>query len=315
MKKIFLLLPVFLVISCGQHKVAYMDNAVNSLIGDESYLAKFGELPNNETEYHLRIQTHLEYAYQLLQARDISYLTPERREKRNFLLQQLRDYITAGIYPSNEAYPGVSRPCFIDGDGRICAVGYLVEQSAGRELAEAINREAQYELLQNMDIDALDAWVEESGLALSELALIQPTYWQPPPVGTPTEVIDTEYGMFSGLFTLSNLSLSGVNAYQLGHQSQYFRKTFAWMGIGMGAGQLTWGILGMPQTPDKRTTFSKTTTLSWFNIGLGAGTMLVSGTNLLFNKSFQNKQVMIYPYSPKISTSQKAFGIGMIKTF
>jgi len=143
MKKFFLLLPIFLVLSCGQHKVAYMDNAVNSLIGDESYLAKFGELPNNETDYHLRIQTHLEYVYQLLQARDISHLTPEKQEKRNFLLQQLRDYYTVGIYPSNEAYPGVSRPCFIDGQGRSCAEGYLVQQSADRELGEEINKEAQ----------------------------------------------------------------------------------------------------------------------------------------------------------------------------
>lgn len=315
MKKLILLLPLFLGLSCGQQKVAYKDNAVNSLIGDESYLMKFGGLPNQETDYHLRIQTHLEYVHNLLGAKDISHLTPEKRAKRNFLLQQLDAYIAAGIFPNNEAYPNVSRPCFIDGQGRICAVGYLVQQSAGRELAEAINRKAQYELLQNMDIEALDTWIHESGFTLSELALIQPTYQPPPPVGTPTEVIDTEYGMLSGLFSLSNLSLSGVNAYQLGHQSQYFKKTFAWMGIGVGAGQVAWGILGMPQTPDKRSTFSKTTTLSWFNIGLGAGTMMLSGSNLLFNKSFQNKQVMVYPYTPQISTSQKAFGIGMIKTF
>jgi len=56
-----------------------------------------------------------------------------------------------------------------------------------------------------MDIEALEAWVEEYGLAVSEVALIKRTYQQTPASGTLTVVMDTEYGLYGGFFTLITL--------------------------------------------------------------------------------------------------------------
>jgi hypothetical protein len=68
------------------------------------------------------------------------------------------------------------KPCFIDDGGNICAVGYLVEQTAGRAAAEAINARHQYDELLAMDDPTLLAWATKSGFTLTELAMIQPTY-------------------------------------------------------------------------------------------------------------------------------------------
>ena len=60
--------------------------------------------------------------------------------------------------------------------GRICAVGYLIEQSAGRALAEAINAHFAEAMITEMESLALDGWIATSGLNVCELAMIQPCY-------------------------------------------------------------------------------------------------------------------------------------------
>lgn len=150
---------------------------INAVIGDASFAHAFGDArPAAFADETLRITTHLAYVETLLRQRDTSALSPAQQQARAANLDRLRAYREAGVFPRNHDFPDRRRPCFIDRDGRICAVGYLVEQSAGRALAEAINARFQYALLAEMDDEALRAWAARSGLSLLELATIQPGY-------------------------------------------------------------------------------------------------------------------------------------------
>jgi hypothetical protein len=151
-------------------------NTVNAVLGDESFVKTFGTAPTAYTNETLRIRTHLAYVERLLRQKDCSSLTPAQRARRAVMLDKLHEYWLAGRFPVNEAYPNERRPCFIDRFGSICAVGYLIEQSAGRELAERINARHQYEYIATMTMPALAAWVATSGLTKEECAMIQPGY-------------------------------------------------------------------------------------------------------------------------------------------
>ncbi|MCI0451339.1 MAG: hypothetical protein L0Z51_02980 [Candidatus Latescibacteria bacterium] len=150
-------------------------HAINAVIGDASYVERYGSLPPPGADPDLRVRTHLEFVHALLSARDVSALASLRAARRENLAR-LRDYIDAGVFPRNHLYADQNRPCFIDRDGRICAVGYLVEQSAGREAAERINSAFQSEFLWRMHLPELDGWISASGLTLLELSMIQPCY-------------------------------------------------------------------------------------------------------------------------------------------
>jgi hypothetical protein len=151
-------------------------HAINAVLGDISYVTAFGAPPPPDTDADARVRIHLEFVHRLLAERDVSHLPGELQSARANHLQALRAYIDAGIFPRNHRFPDQNRPCFIDRDGRVCAVGYLVEQSAGTETAEAINARYRDEFLWNMHLPELDRWIEESGLSLRELSMIQPTY-------------------------------------------------------------------------------------------------------------------------------------------
>src|SRR5690606_4507495 len=115
--------------------------------------------------------------------------SPAEQQNRMYLLNLLRQYRTAGVFPRNYEYAGRRLPCFIDGDGRICAVGYLIEQTAGRAVAEEINSRHKYEEVLAMNDPAIDEWVSNSGLTKEECAMIPPTYGYVPE----TRGISTEY--------------------------------------------------------------------------------------------------------------------------
>jgi hypothetical protein len=158
---------------------------VNAVLGDESYVDRFGAAPAPGTNETLRLATHLRYVEALLRARDVRALPPALRAERARNLDRLHAYIAAGIFPQNHTYPG-RRPHFIDEAGRICAVGYLVEQSAGRAAAEALNREFEWSYVAEMHGEAVERWIARSGLTRDELAMIQPAYDRmPPPITEP----------------------------------------------------------------------------------------------------------------------------------
>jgi hypothetical protein len=94
------------------------------------------------------------------------------------LLDELAEYRGRARFPQNDRYPS-RRPRFVDGDGDVCAVGHLIEVSAGRALTEAIARRFEYAYLLEIDEPRLAAWIASSGLSPIELAMIQPGYSRP----------------------------------------------------------------------------------------------------------------------------------------
>lgn len=176
MKKYLLAFSLLL----GAHSWAIQP--INAIVGDASYLQKFGNLPDNQTDDVLRIQTHLEYVEKALRATDVSHLSTAAQENRLGLLGDLHNYWMAGKFPQLPVPFESRQPCFIDDAGTLCAVGYLVGQSEGLKVAEEINRKHRFEYVMEMNDPMLDLWAEQNGFTLKELAMIQPTYsWEPRP--------------------------------------------------------------------------------------------------------------------------------------
>lgn len=148
---------------------------VNAVLGDESFTATYGHAPGAATPEAVRLQTHLAYVEGLLRAEDTAHLSADQRARRMKLLDELRTYWQTGVFPRNTARPGRT-PVFIDDDGRLCAVGHLVAQSAGRAAAERINADFQFALIRDITLPLLDEWAEENGFTRHELAMIQPMY-------------------------------------------------------------------------------------------------------------------------------------------
>jgi hypothetical protein len=176
--KYFALLLIGLALSCrpATDPVYAPLHTINPVIGDASWIAAHGEAPAGRCDEQERIQCHLLYAADLLSASPSEHLSATQRANRLHLMDLLRGYAQAGVFPDNFDVEGGRRPCFIDDEGKICAVGYLVEQTLGREVAEAINDQFQYATIGEMDLDFLREWMSEYGVTLRDLATIQPTY-------------------------------------------------------------------------------------------------------------------------------------------
>src|SRR5215216_4015200 len=104
---------------------------INPVIGDQSFIQSFGIRPGAATDEQLRIQTHLRFVEQKLRSEKDKRLSRRQQIKREKILNLLHEYWTRGVFPSNFDYPDERRPCFIDRDGKICAVGYLIEKTLG----------------------------------------------------------------------------------------------------------------------------------------------------------------------------------------
>jgi hypothetical protein len=168
---------------------AKFPDAVNALLGDASFVWRFGRMPGAGDDEGLRITTHLRFVHRLLSVRDVSALSPAQRAARAQNLAHLADYIAAGAYPRNTEHPG-RRPRFIDDRGQICAAGYLIEKAAGRAFAEAMNRRFESAYVLDMSDPKLARWIAQSGLTAAEVAMIQPSYGFQPPlpvVGAPAQ--------------------------------------------------------------------------------------------------------------------------------
>ncbi|MFK8104444.1 MAG: VIT domain-containing protein [Saprospiraceae bacterium] len=154
---------------------------VNAIIGDLSYLDKFGKLPTRNTNDQLRIKTHLAFVESTLRCQNVDHLPQALQQQRTMMLDQLRGYWQTGIFPKNDYFLGERKPIFIDRQDRVCAVGYLVQQTSGQALCESINQDFQFSYLWEMEHTGLAEWVANSGLTAEECAMIQPSYILPEP--------------------------------------------------------------------------------------------------------------------------------------
>lgn len=157
---------------------------VNNVIGDVSYVVKFGEMPTAQTDDKLRIQTHLEYVENQLRQADISNLTATQRQNRATILDVLHQYWTNGQFPKND-YFAARKSVFIDKQNTHCAVGFLIKATEGEALTQRINAKYQFASIYDIKMAEVAKWAATYGLTIDECAMIQPTYggWiRPEPV-------------------------------------------------------------------------------------------------------------------------------------
>lgn len=282
MNKTFSILCGFcLMLLLGSYKPFRVSHQpVNAILGDVSYEAKFGQKPDETTNEVLRIQTHLEYVENVLRKRDVSSLDASTQRNRAKLLDLLHVYWTRGVFPQNTAYPDQRKPCFIDEEGNICAVGYLVQETAGRQVAESINAKHQYKELLAMNDAQVDAWVQTSGLTKEECAMIQPTY------NFGESYIPVGYGLSSAFTSGLNVSLSILNTSQISKGAR--NRVAPILGLVAGTGQMILGTAKLIDEHKKSANLviknEKSNTLSMMNIGLGTSTTVLSLWNLLSNR-------------------------------
>jgi len=258
---------------------------INPLLHDESFIVAFGTAPDQTTNDKLRIQTHLSYAEQLLRNVPVTHLAPTLQEKRTRILDLLHQYLQAGKFPENRVYTDERRPCFIDEEGTICAVGYLIEQTKGRELAESINAKHQYDLLTDMKEAVIEDWANEFGLTVEECAMIQPTYGY-------TQIdadIKTGYGVSSGVTAGASLAFTIA---QISNHAKAGRG-LAYAGMISGTTQIVLGALNIKKTGESyglgsaRVSYKNQNHLSYANIAMGTATLITSALN--FAKARSNK--------------------------
>ena len=296
---------------CNNSAVDKTD-AVNSILSDISFETRFGHKPNATTDENLRIKLHLEYVEDLLRRKDVSTLSADLQKKRSHLLDLLHDYSTNGIFPKNYDYTDQRKPCFIDKDGAICAVGYLIEQTSGREVAEKINSQHKYEYILEMNDPHVDKWILASGLTKEECAMIQPSYGPAPVTVSTYNHITPGYGISSSVIGGINLSVNTVNAIQIAYGSD--NKILPMIGFMTGAGQLVLGAVMLPEEyhgwgPNKTNESQKI--LSMVNIGLGSSTMILSALNLLTNRRPKEKRTTwnVYTFETPDSNTGLVFGL------
>src|SRR2546429_6377439 len=115
-------------------------------LGDASFRTRFGRAPT-EADEALRMRTHFEAVRDLLRTRQAT--RPELERRRAEILAHFDAYIAKGTTPKNEHLPWRT-PVFIDDAGTICAVGYLIEQTAGRPVADKIAAEHRYSYIEEI---------------------------------------------------------------------------------------------------------------------------------------------------------------------
>jgi hypothetical protein len=319
-RKTALILPSLLLIALNAFIFALAPSSqqpdrqsINPILGDLSFVQTYGHAPDASTDENTRIRTHLAYVETRLRATDVMSLSASQRVQRNHVLDLLHDYWTAGVFPRNYDHPGERRPCFIDRDGRICAVGYLVEQTAGREAAEAINQQHQYDDLLAMNDPALDNWVAGSGLSKVECAMIQPTYgWNDPTNNYVSPGLSAATAGFTGL----NLSVNLINGVQLLKGNQL--RVIPVVGLVGGVSQLALGAFMLPGHPVDNfgpAFAERQHLLSMMNIGLGTTTILTSAYNLIVNRKPQEKKLSWNIYGYPTGSQNMAMGFALNKRF
>jgi hypothetical protein len=122
-----------------------------------------------------RLRQHFKRVENILRKRDTSHLPEALQKAREAQLESLHRYAERSIFPRNHSKKSYT-PCFIDREGRECAVAHLLMQSEQNELVQTIVQKANYAYVPQMNFPELEQWADESGLTKEEVALIQPTY-------------------------------------------------------------------------------------------------------------------------------------------
>jgi hypothetical protein len=122
------------------------------------------------------VRQHFKCVELILRNWDVSHLPVHLQRSRERYLDVLHNYAGRCIFPRNYERAGIA-PCFIDRNGRECAVAHLIMRSDYPDLAHNIAPIANYATIPQIASPELDAWGAQAGLSREELTLIQPGYW------------------------------------------------------------------------------------------------------------------------------------------
>lgn len=163
----------------------------------------------------VRLQAHFDSVDTELKTRDVSHLSPEQRASRTRLIVWLRDYRYDATFPFNDGVSSSAVPIFRDSRGVLCAMAYLIHRSGGADIVDdiAATRNTSY-VAELADDSRLVAWLDSTGLTLSEAARIQPAYGPPlpgePPPGEQRGV-SASYAVTSLILSGAAMMTAGVN--------------------------------------------------------------------------------------------------------
>jgi hypothetical protein len=281
MKNVFL---IFILASFNLNVNA--QNPINAIIGDVSYNAFLLMHPNVVVTENQRIQIHLNYVKNLLQSKNTKHLTVIQKEKRFKIIALLQQYINEANFPQNIKYND-RRPCFIDDNNNICAVGYLIANTIGLNAAIAINNKHQYDYINDIKSDVLEKWIIEYGLTKEECATIQPSYWPTP--NNSTETLDRKTATTTALYTGINLSSSLINLFPSNNTKS---KALPIIGIVTSVAQIHFGFKKYPKIINNWGVAEQNKSeknASMLNIAVGTTNLLLS-TWRLTNIAFINKE-------------------------
>lgn len=141
-----------------------------------------------------RVQTWLSGAIDLIQTNSKSIDDPTRLEKRNKIVQLLRQYKDNAVFPQQQSR--YRMPCFIDSSQRPCALADLLQRTGSGELAQRIAFEDNSAIVADMPSSlTVDTWADivawlslVAALSVPEAMRVQPTYGR----GPLTEFVEDE---------------------------------------------------------------------------------------------------------------------------
>ena len=107
----------------------------------------------------------------------MSGLTRAQRERRAANIAVLGEYRARGHYPRNTEFPGRRVPYFMDSEGTLCALPYLMARSGERDLVVRVAATHNNSYVGDLAGEPeLLRWLEREGLTLEDAARIQPMH-------------------------------------------------------------------------------------------------------------------------------------------
>jgi hypothetical protein len=211
-----------------------------------------------------RLRTHFDIVDTELRARDASALTPDRRARRDRLIEWLRDYRHEGEFPVNAGHADVAVPIFRDADARLCAMAYLIGRSGRGDIVERIASERNTAYVRELTDDPeLVAWLDDHGLTAAEAGRIQPFYGPIPE--EPHEEPDNE--RVSAHYALASMALSGASLVTSHANITDASQLAGMLGLVAGASTAAAGVLRLDEDGGTRTIAVANTAVGVFAIG------------------------------------------------
>ncbi|SMO32637.1 hypothetical protein [Gracilimonas mengyeensis] len=309
------------------NRSSQIDKSVNAIIGDDSYKQAFGVEPDASSPEILRLKTHLNYVIALLKEKKTDDLTHQQQQNRARIIDLLEQYTEGGVFPRNHHFE-TRRPVFIDRDGNLCAVGYLIAQTEGLPYAERINRDHKFDYVKDINPKLIDGWLAKNGITKKEAAMIQPTY-QPIRRTVTKNNIETEYAIGSSLLAGAQI---GLSTYHLLMKGQPNRNAYVVNGA-LGFASLTLGVINLDNTQvktdpmcgivapcwEQETTYKNPdrTKLSVANIIMGSASMVYNGFRYFRAKNADQETALQVAPAPLFdpSTGQTAPGLSVSMNF